>query len=196
MTEILLIRHAQTTWNVEGRVQGHTDVPLNETGHRMAAALADWLARDAVDAVYSSDLRRAWQTAEAVAGRHALTVTLDDRLRECRIATPYPTDEFIVLPFGVERETEACVVGRMVECLGDIAARHQGQRVVVISHGGAIKRFLRQVLGEVPPPPAGQSTNTAIHHLLHDGDAWRALRLHGCAHLEKVADVAGGVDAG
>jgi broad specificity phosphatase PhoE len=77
VTELLLVRHGETDWNAEGRLQGHTDRPLNDYGRRQARALADELEGEELDAVYSSDLVRARETAEIVAERLCLEVVLD-----------------------------------------------------------------------------------------------------------------------
>src|SRR5687768_16876002 len=82
MTTLLLARHGETDWNRELRIQGSSDIALNDLGRDQARALAEELAELALDAIYSSDLRRARETAEAVAAQHGLDVRLDPRLRE------------------------------------------------------------------------------------------------------------------
>ena len=82
MTTILLARHGETDWNLERRVQGHTDRPLNESGRAQALALADRLSTESLDAVYSSDLARARETAAVIAARHGLDVIETSDLRE------------------------------------------------------------------------------------------------------------------
>src|SRR5262245_65615545 len=82
MTELLLTRHGETDWNREHRVQGHTDVPLNENGREQARALAERLVDVPLAAIYASDLARARETAEIVARRLGLGVVLDPGLRE------------------------------------------------------------------------------------------------------------------
>ena len=82
MTEIIIIRHGETEWNQTGRFQGHSDVPLSETGRAQAEALGRNLAIDHVDAIYASDLTRAIETAAPLAARFSLTVTPDPLLRE------------------------------------------------------------------------------------------------------------------
>lgn len=82
MTRLLLIRHGETDWNVEGRYQGQTDVPLNARGREQAQALAAAVASIPIAAVYSSDLQRALDTAKVVAERTRAPIEIDARLRE------------------------------------------------------------------------------------------------------------------
>jgi broad specificity phosphatase PhoE len=79
---LILARHGETAWNAERRYQGQADVPLNETGRRQAAALAQHLAAEGVHAIYASDLQRAWETATVIAEPHGLPVRSEPRLRE------------------------------------------------------------------------------------------------------------------
>jgi uncharacterized phosphatase len=151
-TTILLVRHGETDWNLARRVQGHTDRPLNDTGRAQAAALADELAREPVDAVYSSDLARAYETAAAVAARHGLEVTALRDLRERHFGTweGLTDDEFLERfphargqPWG-DAETPAEMAERVVGALERIADSHPGQRVVVVAHGGPLRAVLRR----------------------------------------------------
>jgi len=82
MTEFLLVRHGETDWNAEGRLQGHTDRPLSDYGRKQARRLADELAGSDIDAIYASDLARARETAEIVGARLHLPVVLEPDLRE------------------------------------------------------------------------------------------------------------------
>ena len=82
MTTLLLVRHGETDWNADGRLQGHTDRPLSDFGRRQARQLADELEGEQFDAIYASDLARARETAEIVGARLGLPVVLDPDLRE------------------------------------------------------------------------------------------------------------------
>jgi alpha-ribazole phosphatase len=82
MMRLILVQHAQTSWNVEGRYQGHTDIPLNEHGQRQAARLGPRLANEAIRTAYASDLRRASETAAGIADGRDLIVRAEPRLRE------------------------------------------------------------------------------------------------------------------
>jgi broad specificity phosphatase PhoE len=82
MTTLLLVRHGETDWNAEGKLQGHTDRPLNPYGRRQAQALADRLATESIDALYASDLSRARETPEILGEKLGLAVAVDPDLRE------------------------------------------------------------------------------------------------------------------
>jgi broad specificity phosphatase PhoE len=151
VTTILLARHGETDWNAEGRVQGHTDRPLNETGIEQAHALAEELAGERIDAVYASDLSRALDTARAVAEPRGLSVTPLIGLRERNFGTwEGMLDEEIRErfpeadngPWG-DDETPKQLKERVVEALLQIAEEHPGGQVLVVSHGGPMRAILR-----------------------------------------------------
>src|SRR6266545_5850147 len=129
MTTILLVRHGETDWNAERRVQGHSDTPLNETGRAQAVALADALEGKEIDAVYSSDLLRAHETARIVAKRRGLEVTAIRDLRERNFGTwEGLTDEEIFDRFPHARhgswgdaETKDEMAGRVLDAAERIA---------------------------------------------------------------------------
>ena len=127
MTTLLLVRHGETDWNAEGRLQGHTDTLLNDYGRRQAAALGEDLAGDGIDVVYSSDLARARETAEIVAGRLGLPVVLEPGLREKNWGsweglTPMERDATEYVGESNEAHRE-----RTLRTLGAIAERHPGR---------------------------------------------------------------------
>ena len=159
-TTILLARHGETDWNLNRRVQGQSDTPLNETGRAQAHALADELAGERIDAVYSSDLVRAHETARIVAETRGLDVTADPDLREKHFGTwEGLTDDEILVRFPEARrgpwgdgETTEDVSRRVLAALLRIADGHPGGQVLVIAHGGALRAAL--VHCGVEPPSA------------------------------------------
>ena len=151
---MVLVRHGQSTWNADGRWQGQADPPLSPRGEQQASEAATRLHD--VDAVWSSDLRRARRTAELVAAPMGLDVRVDARLRE-RHAGPWQgltraeiderwPDHLSTgqRPDGYEPDDE--VVTRATEVLDELAAAHPGEQVVVVTHGGIV-RVLERHLG-------------------------------------------------
>ncbi len=86
-TRIIAIRHGETAWNVDTRIQGHLDIPLNDTGHWQARRLGQALAGEHLAAIYASDLSRAWETAQYVARAQGLAVQPEPGLRERRFGS-------------------------------------------------------------------------------------------------------------
>jgi broad specificity phosphatase PhoE len=151
VTTIILARHGETDWNREGRVQGHSDVPLNDVGRAQADALADALADERLDAVYASDLARAFETARIVAERQGLEVLPLPGLREKHFGTwegLTDAEVFERFPHAVggawgDGETTDEMAERVVAALRHIAAEQQGGRVLVVTHGGPVRAVLR-----------------------------------------------------
>jgi broad specificity phosphatase PhoE len=141
-TTLLIARHGETDWNRERRWQGHADPPLNDAGREQALALAADVGD--VDAIYASDLRRARETAEIVAAENGAPVHLDERLREVDVGdwSGLTRDEIAARFPGATRwangETREEMGGRVVAALLEIAAAHQGGRVLVVTHGGPL----------------------------------------------------------
>ncbi len=182
---IHLLRHGRTAWNLEGRVQGHTDIPLDEEGRKQARLTQSYLPR--VDAVYASDLRRATETAAILAEPLGLQVSVDPRLREVHygrlegrtweeINRAWPEARATIawlqrgeLPDG---EAPLAALARMVAAMENVAERHPGQEVLVVSHGGVIGGFMRHVLG-VPlgVPSSFRAQNCALARF--SGPPWR-----------------------
>jgi|SRR5581483_8635968 len=152
MTELLLVRHGETDWNADGRLQGHTDRPLSDYGRRQARQLAEELAAGAqLDAIYASDLVRARETAEIVAERLGLPVDLDPDLREKNWGnweglTAVERDRVEFVGESTEDHQE-----RMLRALHRIAGRHPGGRVLVVTHGGSMRRVQTATLGFALP---------------------------------------------
>jgi broad specificity phosphatase PhoE len=169
VTSLLLVRHGETDWNAEGRLQGHTDTPLNDYGRRQAAALAETLAGDGIDALYASDLARARETAEILGARLGLVVELDPDLREkdwgtWEGLTPMEREavEFVGESTDEHRE-------RTLRALRAIAERHPEQSVLVVTHGGSVRRVQALVLGFALPV----LKNCGRWRVIHDGVGFR-----------------------
>lgn len=152
MTALLLVRHGETDWNADGRLQGQTDRPLSDFGRRQARQLADELADEELEAIYSSDLSRARETAEIVAERLELPVVLDPDLREKDwgtweglTAVERDRVEFVGESTGEHGE-------RILRALRRISERHPGDgRVLVVTHGGSMRRVQTAALGWALP---------------------------------------------
>jgi broad specificity phosphatase PhoE len=160
-TTILLARHGESDWNHAGRWQGLADRPLTELGREQAAALADRLRDTELDAVYSSDLLRARETAEIVATEHGLAVTTVPELREVDVGSWSGLtrgEAQTRFPDGYERwlaggegwndgETYEQLGQRVVAALLRLAAAHEGGRILVVAHGGTIRAVHAAALG-------------------------------------------------
>jgi broad specificity phosphatase PhoE len=163
MATLLLVRHGETDWNASGRLQGHTDRPLNDYGRRQARELADRLAEDGIAAIYASDLSRAKETAEIVGARLGLPVVIDADLRErdwgsWEGLTPSERD---AVAFEGEQPGEHRE--RLMRAVRRIAERHPEQRVVVVTHGGSMRRVQAAVTGIASPVVANCETWACVH---------------------------------
>jgi len=153
VTKLLLVRHGETDWNRDGRWQGGSDTRLNDLGREQARALAEQLDGE-IDVLYSSDLARAWETAEIVAAKLGLEVRLDPRLRERGFGSwEGLTTTEIEERFGDahrrwlagegagadDAETFEDFSARVEDFLSDVLRLHPGEEVMVISHGGSIR---------------------------------------------------------
>jgi probable phosphoglycerate mutase len=153
---VLLVRHGQSTWNATGRWQGHADAPLSELGRAQAASAVAALPK--VDAVWSSDLARARETAEILGAGLGLEVRVDARFRERdagawtgltrpQIDAGWPN--YLIehkRPAGFEHDEE--VIARVLEGLAEVHLTHAGGEVLVVAHGGVL-RALERRCGEV-----------------------------------------------
>ena len=151
VTTILLARHGETDWNRELRFQGHADQRLNETGRRQAGELAARLAPEPIVAIYASDLRRASETAEIVARELELPLQLDARLREIDVGSWQGRTRQELDGAAWDGESYDRHRLRVVESLHDIARSHPGDRVLVVAHGGTLRRVQEAALGEAQP---------------------------------------------
>jgi probable phosphoglycerate mutase len=162
-TTLIVIRHGETAWNREKRMQGTTDTPLSDVGREQARALGRRLAGHAFAALYSSDLARAWDTARAISEHTGRETVTDPRLQERRFGIfEGLTAEEIVARFPEEyarfasRDPDYAVPGgesarsfteRCIGCLAEIAGRHAGGEVVVVTHGLVLDSLYRAAHG-------------------------------------------------
>ena len=152
MTTLLLVRHGETDWNADGRLQGQTDRPLNDYGRGQARQLATELADGELEAIYSSDLSRARETAEIVGERLGLPVALDSDLREKDWGTWEGLTAAERDRVGFVGESTQAHQERMLRALRRIAERHpDDRRVLVVTHGGSMRRVQTAALGMALP---------------------------------------------
>ena len=167
MTTLLLARHGETDWNREGRWQGWADPPLNAAGREQAEALAEQLRSMPFDAVYSSDLRRAHETAEIVAGPHEVPVITDRGLREIDVGSwsgLTRTEIEARFPDGSrpDGETREQHLARVLATVERIARANVGARLLVVSHGGTM-RALRSHASDEPFHPVANCGVIELH---------------------------------
>jgi probable phosphoglycerate mutase len=164
VTTLILARHGETDWNRDGRFQGHADPPLNDQGREQARSLAYALDDQALAAIYSSDLRRAHETALVVADRKGLNVVVDPDLRERDVGAwsgltlPEIEDRF---PEELRRfreegasigESRESVSRRVVAAVRRIAEAHPRGSVLVVTHGGALRTLRHAAGGDLGAP--------------------------------------------
>ncbi len=161
-TRICLVRHGETEWNAERRIQGQIDIGLNENGVRQAEAAGRWLQGAGIVALYSSDLKRAWTTAQAIGSALGLVPHAAPEMRERRYGVfegltyaeaqqkfpdGYAAFEGRNADYAFENgESLQVMFARVTGKLQAIAAAHAGQTVAVVLHGGVldiINRFVR-----------------------------------------------------
>lgn len=199
-TTVVVVRHAETTWNREKRMQGTTDTALSDVGRAQAMALARRLADETFSAIYSSDLSRARDTAHVIAERSGRQLRLEPRLRERafgvfegltadEIRARYPSeyacfasrDPDYEVPGG---ESARGFMRRCLGCLGEIADRHAGEEVLVVTHGLVLDALYRAAHGldhgvQRPVP----LINASLNLFSYGGRSWRMVRWGDVDHL-------------
>ncbi len=205
-TRICLVRHGETAWNAERRLQGHTDIPLNDTGLAQARATAASLAAERFDAAYSSDLTRARQTAEAIARHCGLDLDFDASLRErhygsfqaltydearARFPEHYhrfeTRDPEFTFPEGGESLRQ--FAARIRSTLEAIARRHPDGTVLIVTHGGVLDIVHRIATGKgLEAPRDFTIPNAALNWIGWDGSAWSLIAWARQDHLDQTLD--------
>lgn len=181
---IIAIRHGETAWNALGRIQGHTDIGLNDNGHAQAQQVAQALGGEALNAIYSSDLQRAWQTAQAIAAVTAAPLHAEPGLRErcfgsfegssfAQIAQQQPQaaelwrkrDVQFAPPDGGESLLQ--LQERIAAAVQRVAAAHIGGHIALVAHGGVLDMLYRLATRQhLQAPRTWQLPNAAINRLL------------------------------
>lgn len=202
MTKIILIRHGQTLWNVERKIQGHSNVGLAPEGIAQAKLLAKNFPIENISAIYSSDLIRAKVTAEIVAERFNLSVQTEKNLREANWGDwegkklseiekfdPINYERFFRNPEEVQianAETFAQLKARAFSALKKIIAAHPDENIVIVAHGAINRTILCSIL-EIPLKNLWSLSqfNTAVNIFRYDDGFFTVELINGTAHLDR-----------
>ena len=206
MTQLFLVRHGETRWNSEGKIQGHLDSPLTNTGIAQAESLAVHLKSQDFAALYSSDLGRAYETARCISQKNGLPVFAEPRLRERNFGifqgalkktldTHFPEasryfhahDPDYVIPEGesIKQLSERCV-----NCFEDLAQKHVGERILVVAHSGVFVSLFKHTLGiPLDAPRRFLSLNTSINIFSYQDGVWMLEVLGDLSHLHCVNSI-------
>ncbi|NBV81106.1 MAG: histidine phosphatase family protein [Burkholderiaceae bacterium] len=205
-TRICFVRHGETNWNAERRMQGHIDIPLNANGISQAERLANALIRvkHSFDVIYSSDLERALHTANAVASALSLDVQITPRLRERNVGKLQGlllAEAPVLLPEiwqrHITRELDHDLGGgesirtfhqRMQDILELFLNEHRGQSVLAVSHGGSLDMIYRIVTQQaLDAERVAVVPNTSLNWITHDGSTWSVECWADTSHLSESA---------
>ena len=204
-TRIIAVRHGETAWNVDARIQGQLDIQLNETGRWQARRVGHALSAEQIAAVYSSDLGRAHETARAIGDAAGIPVVAHPGLRERRFGM-FEGKTFDEIheqwpdhaqnwrkrmpewepPQGGESLLQ--LRERVTRTVSDLAARHAGEQIAVVAHGGVLDTLYRVATGqEVNSPRTWQLPNGAINRLLWTPQGFTLIGWSDTQHLEHGA---------
>ncbi len=204
-THVIVVRHGETTWNTEKRWQGHLDSPLTPRGISQAQALARRLANQRFSALYSSDLGRAYQTAQIISAATGHSVIPDVRLRERNLGifqgltneeirtTAHPDlyeryrvrDPDHVLPGGESLRQQ---IERNISCFEELAQKHLGESILVVTHGGVLSGLFRHVLS-IPfeAPRRFEFPNSSLNVFTYREEYWTLQTWGDVGHLASEA---------
>lgn len=198
---MVFVRHGQTEWNVEGRAQGHLDSVLTPQGRAQALAVGQRLKEMDVSRLYSSDLGRARQTAEIIAGQTGHEVTTDSRLREKamgifegltraemeekyleEVTLYFSRDPDYIAPDG---ESERQFFARNAACFEELSASHCGETILVVTHGGVLKNLFYFVIDlSLESPRRHSLLNSSLNTVIRDNGEWRIENWGDVTHLD------------
>jgi 2,3-bisphosphoglycerate-dependent phosphoglycerate mutase len=190
MTTIGFIRHGSTAWNKEGRAQGLSNIPLDEAGLLQANQLGERIQNENWDVVYSSDLSRARQTAEAIEQLATIPLFLDVRLREADGGQIEGTTEqeriekwgedWRTLDLGIE--SGESVIARVMPFIDEIIGKHPGQNVLIVSHGALTRYMLKALVPSIDLTVSPK--NTSITTLVKTDAGWNCEQYNCTVHLD------------
>ena len=201
LTRLILVRHGQTVWNHDMRYQGHTDIALTDEGIKQAELVAERLAKEKINAVYSSDLSRAFITAERIAQRHGVSVTGIPELREIKfgewegltykgigekwpdqLPKLYSHPDEVVIPGG---ETFRDLKARATRAVESLVEKHPEDTIAVVSHGGTIRTILCATLNiHLNHVWSIRQDNTAVNIIEYYGDRAIVSLVNDIHHLQ------------
>lgn len=206
MTRILAVRHGETAWNADTRLQGQTDISLNATGQEQARRLAEALAGEDIDAIIASDLVRARDTAQAVADRQGMTLATDAGLRErsfgifeghtyAEVERLWPEESARWRrrepEFGAEGgETLQGFYDRCVATATQLAETHPGRTLLLVTHGGVLDCLYRAA-SRIPlnAPRTWELANTGVNRLLYTPQGFTLVGWGDVQHLHDDVEV-------
>jgi 2,3-bisphosphoglycerate-dependent phosphoglycerate mutase len=203
ITRITAIRHGETAWNVDTRIQGQLDIGLNAKGRWQAERAGAALAGEEIDVVYSSDLWRAYDTALSVAKPHSMTVQTDEALRErgfgefegktfAEIETALPEQALLwrkrmpdFAPPGGESLLQ--LRERVMQCVRALAEQNVGKHIVIVSHGGVMDVLYRAATGlDIQAARTWDLHNAAINRLLWNGEHLSLVGWADTSHIDNA----------
>lgn len=205
MTEatLILIRHGETEWNLQGRWQGHDDSPLTENGRHQARLMAQSLRLASFSSLYSSDLGRAMETAGYLSTETGKPIKPDARLRERALGIFQGlTTEQMKMQYPVEyhefrkshpdyappdAESSRQRYTRNIDCFTELAEQHPGETIIIVCHGGVIDSLFRHVLGiPLEEPRKYKIWNTGKNTFSYQHGIWQLMTFGDISHLKDL----------
>ena len=205
-TRFCLVRHGETDWNAARRLQGYTDIPLNARGFSQAIQIAKILKNSnfQFDVLYTSDLQRAKQTANAIEGLYAVSAITHSSLKERHLGAlqgltinEAPLLEPELWEIHLSRDIHHELRGgesilqfanRIKTALGDIQEKHAGKTILVVSHGGALDMMYRIASNQaLDAERAVAVPNASLNWISYDGSNWKVDGWADTSHLDGLA---------
>lgn len=190
MTTICLIRHGETDWNLKGKLQGSTDIPLNETGIRQAEKSAAYLNAEDYDVMVASPMKRAKRTAEIINASLQLPYEEMSNFAECSFGdaegltmeertTQYPDKAY------PNREEPEDFIKRVMSGVDDVLKKYPDKRVLIVAHGAVINAILATVSGGEIGAGKTRLMNACINNIHYKQEKWEVLSYNQVEHLSE-----------